>query len=49
MGTMPRKKNKARRVFQGKNIKAKPKPKMCWVEDDGIRRGKIVAAAEYIK
>lgn len=46
---MPRKNKNARNVKRrGKKIKAKPTVRLCKIEDDGIRPGRIVAAAEYV-
>lgn len=44
---MPRKNKNARKVkYRGKRIRSGPRT--CWIQDDGIRPGWIVAAAEYV-
>jgi len=47
---MPRRKKNARKIkYKGKKVKLRPTgPRICYIPDDGIRPGRIVAAAEYV-
>jgi hypothetical protein len=46
---MPRRKKNARKSrYRGKKIKLSKGPRICYIPDDGISPGKIVAAAEYV-
>lgn len=46
---MPRRKKNARKPwYRGKKIKLRKGPRICWIPDDGISPGRIVAAAEYV-
>lgn len=50
---MPRRNKNARKIkYKGKKIRIKLRPtgpRICYIPDDGIRPGKIVAAAEYVE